>query len=243
MIKIINLRKVYDRLVVLDNVSLEVPEGVTLAIIGPSGCGKSTLLRLVLKLEEPTAGKIIIENQDISRLSEEGLIKLRQKIGMVFQSSALFDSLTVFENVAFALREHAQLTEREIGRIVSQKLELVELYKKENLMPQELSGGMQKRVSIARALAFDPKIILYDEPTTGLDPITSTTIENLMNKLSRELKVTSIIVTHQLSTIFRTADRIIMLDQGKFIESGTVEETKRTKDPVIHKFITAGLEA
>ena len=228
---------------VLDNVSLEVPEGVTLAIIGPSGCGKSTLLRLILRLEEPTAGKIIIENQDISRLSEEGLIKLRQKIGMVFQSSALFDSLTVFENVAFALREHTQLTEREIGRIVSQKLELVELYKKENLMPQELSGGMQKRVSIARALAFDPKIILYDEPTTGLDPITSTTIENLMNKLSRELKVTSIIVTHQLSTIFRTADRIIMLDQGQFIESGTVEETKRTKDPVIHKFITAGLEA
>jgi len=243
MIKIINLKKVYDSLVVLDNVSLEVPEGVTLAIIGPSGCGKSTLLRLILRLEEPTAGKIIIENQDISRLSEEGLVKLRQKIGMVFQSSALFDSLTVFENVAFALREHAQLTEREIGRIVSQKLELVELYKKENLMPQELSGGMQKRVSIARALAFDPKIILYDEPTTGLDPITSTTIENLMNKLSRELKVTSIIVTHQLSTIFRTADRIIMLDQGQFIESGTVEETKRTKDPVIHKFITAGLEA
>lgn len=243
MIKITNLRKVYNSLVVLDGVSLEVPAGQTLAIIGPSGCGKSTLLRLILRLEEPTAGKIVIENSDISRLSEEGLIKLRQKIGMVFQSSALFDSLTVFENVAFALREHTQLSEREIARVVSQKLEMVELYKKENLMPQELSGGMQKRVSIARALAFDPHIMLYDEPTTGLDPLTSTTIENSMIKLSRELKVTSIIVTHQLSTIFRTADRIIMLDQGKFIESGTVEETKRTKDPVIHKFITAGLEA
>ncbi len=227
---------------VLDNVSVDIPEGETLAVIGPSGCGKSTLLKLIIRLEEPTSGKIIIDGQDISLLSEEGLVKLRQKIGLVFQSSALFDSLSVFENVAFPLREHAQLRENEIKKIVAKKLELVELAGKGELMPAELSGGMQKRVSIARALAFDPKIILYDEPTTGLDPITSATIENLMNKLVAELKVTSVIVTHQLSTIFRTAHRIIMLDQGKFIETGTTEETKRTHNPVVKRFITAGQE-
>jgi len=240
MIKIINLRKVFGNLVVLDGVSVDIPEGETLAIIGPSGCGKSTLLRLILGLEKPTSGQVLIDGQDVSKLSDTGLIKLRQKIGMVFQSSALFDSLNVFENVAFPLREHTKFIERKIQEIVARKLEMVDLSGKENLMPSELSGGMQKRVSIARALAFDPKIILYDEPTTGLDPITSATIENLMNKLAAELKVTSIIVTHQLSTIFRTAHRIIMLDQGKFIESGTVEETKRSKNPVVYRFITAG---
>jgi phospholipid/cholesterol/gamma-HCH transport system ATP-binding protein len=167
---------------------------------------------------------------------------MRRKIGMVFQSAALFDSLSVYENVAFALREQDHFSESEIRKIVRQKLELVELPGKENVMPGELSGGMQKRVSIARALAFDPRIILYDEPTTGLDPITSTTIENLINKLSGELKVTSIIVTHQLSTIFRTAHRIIMLDGGRFIEGGTVAETKRSDNPIIKKFISAGGE-
>lgn len=243
MIKIKDLHKNYNGLVVLNGVSVDIPEGETLAIIGPSGCGKSTLLRLILRLEEPTSGTIEIDGQDIGKLSEEGLIKIRRKIGMVFQSAALFDSLSAYENVAFALREQDNFREAEIKKIVRRKLELVELPGKENIMPSELSGGMQKRVSIARALAFDPKIILYDEPTTGLDPITSATIENLMNKLSRELKVTSIIVTHQLSTIFRTAHRIIMLEQGRFIESGTVEETKRTHDPVIKKFISAGQEA
>ena len=240
MIKIINLRKVFGNLVVLDGVSVDIPEGETLAIIGPSGCGKSTLLRLILGLDKTTSGQIFLDGQDVSKLSDTGLIKLRQKIGMVFQSSALFDSLSVFENVAFPLREHTRLSENKIKEIVAKKLEMVDLTGKEKLMPSELSGGMQKRVSIARALAFDPKIILYDEPTTGLDPITSATIENLINKLAAELKVTSIIVTHQLSTIFRTAHRIIMLDQGKFIESGTVEETKRSKNPVVYRFITAG---
>jgi phospholipid/cholesterol/gamma-HCH transport system ATP-binding protein len=240
MIKIINLRKVFGNLVVLDGVSVDIPEGETLAIIGPSGCGKSTLLRLILGLDKTTSGQIFIDGQDVSKLSDTGLIKLRQKIGMVFQSSALFDSLSVFENVAFPLREHTRLSENKIKEIVAKKLEMVDLTGKEKLMSSELSGGMQKRVSIARALAFDPKIILYDEPTTGLDPITSATIENLINKLAAGLKVTSIIVTHQLSTVFRTAHRIIMLDQGKFIESGTVEETKRSKNPVVYRFITAG---
>ena len=242
MIKISNLTKKYGELTVLDNLSLDIPDGETLAVIGPSGCGKSTLLRLILALEEPTSGTIAIDGQVISRLSEEGLISIRKKIGMVFQSSALFDSMSVFENIAFPLREHLKLSEAEIRKIVRSKLEMVELSGKGELMPSELSGGMQKRVSIARALAHDPKYIFYDEPTTGLDPITSTTIENLINKLALGLKVTSIMVTHQLSTIFRTAHRIIMLDKGKFIDSGTVDETKKSHNPVVHKFINAGIE-
>jgi len=241
MIKISNLTKKFGDLTVLNDVSFEIPDGQTLSVIGPSGCGKSTLLRLLIRLDEPTNGSIMIDNQDISRLSEDGLIRLREKMGMVFQSSALFDSLTVGENVAFALREHKRHSEREIKRIVADKLSLVGLSGKENYMPSELSGGMQKRVSIARALSFDPKFILYDEPTTGLDPITSTTIENVINKLAEGFKVTSIIVTHQLSTVFRTSDRIMMLDNGKLIESGNVQETRNSKDPVIKKFISAGI--
>jgi len=243
MIKIRNLSKSFDALKVLNSVSFDIPDGQTFAVMGPSGCGKSTLLRLILALESPDAGAIFIDDRDITKLSGEELIKTRQKIGMAFQSSALFDSLTVFENVAFGLREQeGKISEREIKRIVEKKLELVELAGKEQLMPDELSGGMQKRVSVARALAFDPKIILYDEPTTGLDPITSITVEKLINKLSRELKVTSIIVTHQLTTIFRCADRIIMLHEGQTIDCGTVEETKRSTVPVVKKFIEAGLE-
>jgi len=241
MIKLKDLTKYFGKLKVLEGVDLEIPDGESLAVIGPSGCGKSTLLRLLIRLEEATSGSITINKTDISRLSEEGLINLRKNIGMIFQSSALFDSMSVFENVAFALRQHARLSEREIGRIVREKLKMVDLEGTQDHMPSELSGGMQKRVSIARALAFDPKIILYDEPTTGLDPITSVNIENLMIKLSRDLKVTSVIVTHVLQTVYRVANRIVMLHDGKFIQTGTPQETQRTADPVVRKFITGGL--
>lgn len=240
MIKVINLTKEYNGKPVLKSVSIEIPDGQLISIIGSSGCGKSTFLRLLLRLEEPTSGKIIIDGQDLSLLAEEQLIRLRQKIGMVFQSSALFDSMTVFNNVAFALRENKKLEESEISSIVGNKLELVGLSGTERLMPSELSGGMQKRVGIARALAFGPKIILYDEPTTGLDPITSTNIEKLIVKLGKELNVTSIVVTHQLSTIIRTAQRIIMLDDGGLIEGGTVKESVNSKDQKIREFLNAG---
>jgi len=243
MIKLNNLSKYFGDLKVLDGINLEIPDGESLAVIGASGCGKSTLLRLLIQLELPTSGTVIIDGMDIRRLSQEGLINLRKNIGMIFQSSALFDSMNVFENVAFALREHTKLSEREISKVVKEKLKLVDLEGTQNLMPSELSGGMQKRVSIARALAFNPKIILYDEPTTGLDPITSVNIENLMLKLSRELKVTSIIVTHVLQTVYRVADRIVMLHGGKFIETGTPEDTKKTTNPVVRKFITGGLSS
>ncbi len=241
MIKLENLTKHYGEQKVLEKISFEVPDGDTLAVIGPSGCGKSTLLRLLIRLEDPTSGKIRINNTDIGGLALEGLINLRKKTGMIFQSSALFDSMSVFENVAFALREHTNMSEREIGKVIKTKLQMVELEGAEELMPAELSGGMQKRVSIARALAFDPKIILYDEPTTGLDPITSVTIENLMIKLKKELKVTSIIVTHVMQTVNRVAERVVLLHEGKFIDTGSPEVTARSNDPVVRKFITGGL--
>lgn len=241
MIKLVNLSKYFGNLKVLENISLEIKDGESLSIIGPSGCGKSTLLRLLIRLDEPTSGKILIADQDISTLNVEDLMQLRKKIGMVFQASALFDSMNVYENVAFALHQHTKLSERTIAQKVKEKLEMVELEGTEKYLPSELSGGMQRRVSIARALAFDPKTILYDEPTTGLDPITAVTIENLMIKLSRELKVTSILVTHVLQTVYRTSNRIMMLHEGKFIETGTPEQTKKSNNPIVKKFITGGL--
>ncbi len=241
MISIKNLTKRYGTRNVLDDISLDIPEGQRISVIGPSGCGKSTLLRMVIRLSRPTNGKILINGTDIVRIRESEIMKVRAGMGMVFQSSALFDSMNVLENVAFGLRQNTRMTETEIRKRVAQCLEMVELPGTEGLMPSELSGGMQKRVSLARAVAASPKIILYDEPTTGLDPVTSTVIEDLMNKLSREMKATTIIVTHQLSTIFRTSDRIVMLDKGKLIEAGTVEEARNSRNPVILNFIKGGL--
>jgi phospholipid/cholesterol/gamma-HCH transport system ATP-binding protein len=242
MIKLSNLTKYFGDKKVLQGIDYDIRDGDSLAIIGPSGCGKSTLLRLILRIEEPTSGSISINGQEIGRLSDDQLIKMREQIGMVFQSGALFDSLTVFDNVAFALREQKKLSEREIGRLVKEKLKLVELEGTESLMPEELSGGMQKRVGIARALASGPSIILYDEPTTGLDPTNSVNIENLMVKLSRELKVTSVLVTHVMQTVYKAARRLVMLHDGKFIEIGSPEEAQRARDPIVRKFITGGKE-
>lgn len=241
MIKLTKLTKYFGALKILENANYDISDGESLAIIGPSGCGKSTLLRLMIGLESLDSGAIKIDNLEVSRLSEEGLLNFRKKIGMVFQSSALFDSLNVFENVAFALREHANLSEREITRVVKEKLSLVDLEGIESHLPSELSGGMQKRVSIARALAFNPKIILYDEPTTGLDPITSVNIEDLMLKLNRQLKVTSVIVTHVMQTVYRVASKVVMLHDGSFIDCGSPDDTKKIANPVVKKFITGGL--
>jgi phospholipid/cholesterol/gamma-HCH transport system ATP-binding protein len=242
MIKLSKLTKNFGQHKVLAGIDYEISDGESLAIIGPSGCGKSTLLKLLIRLEEPTNGSVTVNGQDIARLDEEGLIALREKVGMVFQYGALFDSLTVYENVAFALREHAKLPERQIARIVRDKLKLVELEGTEDLMPEELSGGMQKRVGIARALAFDPAIILFDEPTTGLDPITSVTIEDLMVKLAKELKATTVVVTHVMQTVQRVANRVVMLSDGNFIELGTPQQAAASRNPIVRKFITGGRE-
>jgi len=241
MIKILNMTKTFADKTIIENMTMDIPDGQKLAVIGPSGCGKSTLLRLLICLLKPTSGAVFIDNVDINLLKETDLMKLRRKIGMVFQSSALFDSMNVFENVAFGLRQQEQHPENYIKDKVKEKLKMVDLDGTQDLLPSELSGGMQKRISLARAMATDPKIILYDEPTTGLDPITSTNIEDMINKMNKELHVTSVIVTHQLSTIFRTSDRIVMLNEGRFIETGSVEMTKASSDPVVRNFIKGGL--
>ena len=225
----------------LDNVFLEIPDGQKLAVIGPSGCGKSTLLRLLVRLSRVSRGSIFVDGRDVTLLEGDPLIKARKAFGFVFQTSALFDSLSVYENVAFGLRQQNELTEDRISKIVKERLEMVDLSGTEKLMPSELSGGMQKRVSLARAIATDPKIILYDEPTTGLDPITSTVIEDLINKLAVRFKATSIIVTHQMTTVYRTCDRVLMLHEGKFIETGNVKQTIASIDPVVSNFIKGGL--
>lgn len=227
---------------VIDGVNLNVKKGELLAIIGPSGCGKSTLLRLVIGLFPPTSGEIIVKGRNIGGADKEKLIDIRKHIGMVFQSSALFDSLSVGENVAFGLREHRNLAESKIKEIVSLKLKMVGLEGAKDLMPSELSGGMQKRVSLARALATDPEIILYDEPTTGLDPITSTSIEDLIIDLHKKLGTSAIVVTHQLSTVYRIADRIVMLHNGRIIEAGTPDETRKSENPIIRQFITGKVQ-
>ena len=242
MIEIVALTKDFDSNRVLNNINLAVKRGQTLAVIGPSGCGKSTLLKLIIGLFPPTSGKIFVAGREITGLSTEEAGQIRKHMGMIFQSGALFDSLSVAENVAFGLREHTRLSDREISKIVSEKLNMVGLSGTEDLMPIELSGGMQKRVSIARALATDPEIIFYDEPTTGLDPITANSIEDIILNLHKKLKVTSIVVTHMLSTVYKISDRITMLHEGKIIEAGSPEETKRSQNPVIRKFITGGAE-
>ncbi len=241
MIKLSGVTKEFSGKKVLDNVFLEIPDGQKLAVIGPSGCGKSTLLRLLVKLSPVSRGSIFVDGREITMLEGDPLIKARMAFGFVFQTSALFDSLSVYENVAFGLRQQKHLAEDAISRIVKERLEMVDLPGTEKLMPSELSGGMQKRVSLARAIATDPKIILYDEPTTGLDPITSTVIEDLINKLAVRFKATSIIVTHQITTVYRTCDRVLMLHEGKFIETGSAAQTAASIDPVVSNFIKGGL--
>jgi phospholipid/cholesterol/gamma-HCH transport system ATP-binding protein len=238
VIELIDVHKSFNEKNVINGVDLALKKGETLAIIGPSGCGKSTILRLIIGLFPPTSGEIRIKGVDIAEMDKEDIVQVRRSIGMVFQSSALFDSLTVGENVAFGLREHSKFPEKKIFQIVSEKLEMVGLRGSENLMPSELSGGMQKRVGLARALATEPEIILYDEPTTGLDPTTAASIEDLILDIHTKLGTSAIVVTHQMTTVYKIADRIVMLHNGKILEAGTPDETKASKDPVIKQFVT-----
>lgn len=222
---------------VLRGVSCDFAAGKTTVVIGPSGCGKSTILRMIMGLMKPDAGAIFCNGEDLTRLSPARWVEFRHQVGMVFQSAALFDSMTVGENVGFALHEHTSLTASEIAAVVEEKLAVVGLTGTSQLYPSELSGGMQKRVSIARAIARNPALILYDEPTTGLDPITSTVIEDLIARIAKDTRATSIVVTHQLSTIFRTGDRIVMLHQGRVMGAGTPDEMRASTEPTISAFL------
>jgi len=236
MIEIVNLHKSFYDNHVLRGVNLKVYDGETLVIIGKSGCGKSVLLKHIMGILKPDEGKVLVDGIDINH-SESNLFEIRKRFGMVFQGAALFDSLTVAENVIIGLREHTRLSYREMLDIAKEKLSLVGLEGTEHLKPAELSGGMKKRVGIARALALDPEYILYDEPTTGLDPIMADRINRLMLDLKKRLKKTTIMVTHDMHSAFMVGDRIAMLDEGKIIFEGTPEETLKTKNKRVREFI------
>lgn len=237
MIKLIDINKSFKERQVLRHINLSVADGETLVIIGGSGSGKSTLLRLMVGLIAPTSGEIWIDAQEISRMKEEALDQVRLKMGMVFQYSALFDSMTVGDNVAFGLREHTDYSEEKIRRIVAEKLALVGLSGVENMMPSELSGGMKKRVGLARAIAFEPSIIFYDEPDSGLDPVMTGKIDELIRTMQRQLGVTSVVVTHDMESAFLVGDRIAMVYEGEIIADETAEEFRRLSDPRVRAFL------
>ena len=238
MIVIENLHKSFGDNEVLKGVNLTIEKGKTFVIIGRSGCGKSVLLKQIIGILKPDKGRILIEGRDITKLDEKGLNEVRKRFGMLFQGAALFDSLTVEENVAFGLRRHTNLSREEIRRIVNEKLGLVGLARNGFLKPAELSGGMKKRVGLARAIAMDPEFVLYDEPTTGVDPIMGDAINGLIIELHDKLKITSIAVTHDMASAYKIADKIAMLYDGKTIEVGTPKEIKNTKNPIVRQFIT-----
>jgi len=237
MIEIQEVSKSFESHKVLDKTSLKIETGSTCVIIGRSGCGKSVLLKHIVGLLKPDSGRVFVDGKEVARLKEKELDGLRMKIGMVFQGGALFDSLTVAENVGFGLIEHNHLDRKELLERVEESLCHVGLCGIGNLMPSELSGGMKKRVSLARALCIRPEIILYDEPTTGVDPITADSINELIKTLHDKLKVTSVVVTHDMKSAYMVADRIAMLYQGKIIAEGTPQEIQNTQHPVVHQFI------
>jgi len=227
---------------ILDGISLEIYRGETFVIMGGSGCGKSTLLRHMIGNLKPDAGRVFLLGDDITDKDGEALDGVRKKIGMSFQSSALFDSMTVGENVSLPLREHTKLDKNVIDIMVKMKLELVGLRGFEDLMPSELSGGMRKRVGLARAIAMDPQIIFYDEPTAGLDPIVAAVLDKLIIDLSRKLNITSVVVTHDMKSVMTIADRIAMLYNGKVLEVGTREEIQNSRNEMVQQFINGSYD-
>lgn len=238
MIEISDLHKSFDTHKVLDGLSITISKGETKVIIGRSGCGKSVLLKHIVGILKPDAGVVKIDGQDITGLREKQLNKIRMDIGMVFQGGALFDSLNVQQNVGFVLYEYTDMEESEIEKRADEALSLVGLQGINKMMPSDLSGGMKKRVSLARALCKKPKLILYDEPTTGIDPITADAINDLIIELHDKLKVTSIVVTHDMNSAYKVGDKISMLYHGKIIAEGAPENIRNTQHPVVKQFIT-----
>lgn len=221
---------------VLEDVSLDVADGQIVTIIGESGCGKSTLLRAIMRLLPVAGGEILIDGQRINDLSEPEMDEVRKKMGMVFQEGALFDSMTVEENVGFALRRHTRKSREEIAQIVRERLDAVGLEDAEGKMPDQLSGGMRRRVAVARALALYPKVLLYDEPTTGLDPVLTETILDLIVRMSDRYQTTSVVVTHDMDAAVRISDRIAMLHDSRIAEEGDVEYMKNSSNPLVRRF-------
>ncbi len=237
MIECENLWKRFHNKSVLEGVDIKIKRGEALVVIGQSGCGKSVLLKHLVGLLLPDVGNVLIDGEDVTKMSRKNLFRVRMRFGMVFQGAALFDSLSVGENVCLALKEHTQKSEQEIEEIGRKKLRMVGLDDVMDKMPAELSGGMKKRVSIARAIAMDPACVLYDEPTTGLDPIMADVINNLIKKLKSELNITSVIVTHDIHSAYKVADRIAMLHNGKIISDGTPDEVRMSDNEILRQFI------
>ena len=236
-IRVVNLHKSFGDKEVLRGVDLEVRQGESTVVIGGSGSGKTVLIKCVIGLIRPDAGEIYVDGVEITSLNERRMNEVRKKFGMLFQGGALFDSLKVWENVGFGLRRRARLSEKEIRRIASEKLKLLGLQNIEDLMPAELSGGMKKRVSLARAIAIEPEILLYDEPTTGIDPVMADAINELIIRMKEKLSVTSIAITHDMKSAYKIGDRIAMLYQGKIIEVGTPDEIKDSPNAIVQQFV------
>jgi phospholipid/cholesterol/gamma-HCH transport system ATP-binding protein len=233
-----NVTRQFGNNVVLDNISLAIEKGKTTVVIGPSGCGKTVLLKHMIILQRPTSGEVYFKGQRIDNLDDKDLNGIRAHFGYLFQAGALFDSLSVAENIMFPVRQHCQVTRfSAVEELVRNKLKMVGLDGLQNFYPANLSGGQRKRVALARAIALDPEVILYDEPTTGLDPIRADTINELILKLEQELQVTSVAVTHDMKSAYKIADRIIMLHHGKIIADGDADYIRNHSDPVVQQFI------
>ncbi|HKQ38947.1 MAG TPA: ABC transporter ATP-binding protein [Verrucomicrobiae bacterium] len=237
MIEVRNLQKSFGAHRVLDHVNMRIDKGESVVIIGRSGGGKSVLLKHLIGLLHPEHGEVLVEGQNIVPMNERELIEVRRKFGMLFQGAALFDSMTVAENIGFALQQQRKCSDKEVRETVSEALELVELPGTEDKHPSELSGGMRKRVGLARAIVYRPQILLYDEPTTGLDPVISDSIDKLIVSISQKLKVTTVVVTHDMRSARRIGQRIFMLYHGKIYVTGTPEQIFASQDPVVHHFV------
>lgn len=238
-IELKDLRKSFGEQTVLNGIELAVDSGETVTVIGRSGTGKSVLLKLLIGLEKPDSGSIRIEGREITGLSDQDLNEIRKKVGFLFQQAALYDSMTIEQNVEFPLKRHTQLSAEERNRRAKELLKSVGMDSDLDKLPAQLSGGMKKRVGLARALALDPEIVMFDEPTAGLDPVTSAEISELIVDLKKTHKITSIVVTHDISSARRITDRAVMLDKGAIVEQGTFEELEKSKNPVITRFLQA----
>jgi phospholipid/cholesterol/gamma-HCH transport system ATP-binding protein len=237
IVRLVNISKQFGSHEVLRNITLDFPKGKCTVVMGPSGCGKTVLIKHIVGLHRPNSGEVWFEDKRIDRLSDAELVDVRKKVGFLFQMGALFDSMSLRENVAFPLVEHTKQSKEERDKRVVEVVKTVGLLSSIDKMPAELSGGQKKRAALARAIVLDPTLILYDEPTTGLDPIRAAVISELIKKLQRELHVTSIVVTHDLTSAFAIADAIVMLDEGRVIAQGAPEEIRNADNPIVRRFM------
>ncbi|GAC1538655.1 MAG: ABC transporter ATP-binding protein [Myxococcales bacterium] len=238
MIDIRDLHKSFNGFQVLKGVSLAIAEGTTTVVLGGSGSGKTVLMKHIMGLLKPDAGEVMVDGEDVSRMERQKLSVFRERMGMVFQNAALFDSMTVGDNVAFPLREHTKMTEAEIAKRVKDKLAVVDLIDVENKFPAELSGGMRKRVGLARAIVRDPKIVLYDEPTTGLDPLTTESVDEMILNARQRLNVTSVVISHDIGSAFHIADSIAMLHHGVIVDQGPPATLRKSNEPHVKEFLS-----